>query len=305
MVTFVAVENPAGLLGFKQREVLTDQNPLLDFPAPYEGIEKIARGASSQDKFKVYKERHGYFKDLKAEWAPTKQGVAGDFLSDAQANRDVVLEINKRIKAIPTARVLMCSSVNSMCKYIVNYCVGNPGTSIDGLIIFGHGGADSMNVGLGRLGGIGSDDLADVRRNGDTSDIEGVVRARTKAGMEAGAKPGRVREISASNKDLWLGSFAQLAPHAVLHNSGYFHLYLMACSFGEENGKPQKKRLVNMSGQWLSHALNIQTAVSAPTTEVTADELYYLIRKYNKICEKVGAGEEAYLNSVPLVSSTQ
>ena len=305
MVTFVAVENPAGLLGFKQRGVLTDANKLSDFPQPYEDTKVVAKGAKPS-KVNVYAERHDYFLSRKPEWANTKQGIAGDLLSDALGNREVVVEIVKKIKNDPTARVLMCSSVNSLTKYIANYCVTNVGTKIDTLIIFGHGGSDSMNVGLGRIGGIGNSALADAD---DEDETNALMRIRRMSGLEqrdGSQKIARTREIALDNKDRWLSCFAQLQPHVQARgDTSFFHLYLMACSIGKGPPKAYQDSLVNMSASLLTKVLGEEVAVAAPKKGITPDELFLLLKDLPTICQEVVTGNQVSLGDVTLVTSLE
>lgn len=305
MVTFVAVENPAGLLGFKQRGVLTDANKLSDFPLPYQGTDVVAKGAKPS-KVDVYAKRHAYFVSRKPEWADTKQGIAGDLLADSLGNREVVVEIVKRIKNDPTARVLMCSSVNSLTKYIANYCVTNVGTKIDTLIIFGHGGSDSMNVGLGRIGGIGNAALDDADDEEETTSL---MKIRSMSGLEpreGSPKKARTREIALDNQDRWLSSFAQLQPHVQARgDTSFFHLFLMACSIGKGPPKAYQDSLVTMSAGLLTKVLGEEVAVAAPKKGITPDELFLLLKDLPAICREVVTGNQVSLGEVTLVTSLE
>jgi hypothetical protein len=302
VTTFVAVENPAGLLGFKQRGVLTDTNPLYDFPAPYEkGVAKNAKPS----KVAVYAERHEYFLSRKPEWA--EKGIAADLLSDAQGNRATVVKLLKQIKTDPTARVLMCSSVNSLAKYILNYCQTNVGTMIDTIIVFGHGGADSMNVGLGRIGNIGNSAVADAK--GDEDETAKLLRMRRMAGLEAregSAKPARTREIAVDNKDRWSAAFATLNGHVQARtDTGCFHLFLLACDLAEGPAKPNHRSFVGVAAKCLSVALGLPVAVAAPKTSITDSELFFLMRNLSDICEAVVKSDETTLDGTPLACALE
>jgi hypothetical protein len=284
VTTFVAVENPAGLLGFKQRGVLTDDNPLYDFPATYE--QNVAKNAK-ESKVAVYAERHKYFLSRKPDWA--KENIAVDLLSDALDNRATVVKLLKQIKTDPDARALMCSSVNSLAKYIDNYCQANPGTTIDTLIVFGHGGADSMNVGLGRIGGIGNAALEDAKE--DEQERASLMRIRGMAGLEArkdSAKPARIREIAFDNKDRWPAAFAALNGHAQARNdTGYFHLFLLACKVGAGPAQPPHRMFVNVAAKCLSAALGQEVAVAAPKKSITDSELFFILKNRPVVCNAV------------------
>lgn len=305
MVTFVAVENPSGLLGFKRRGVLTDDNKVSD---PIHVDKKHAVNPTTY-KEHVYAERDAYFRARKPDWVRGKN-LAEDLIHDTNDNVNTVVKLTKMVQSHPDMRVLMCSSVESLTKYIVNYIATNAGTQIDTLIIYGHGGADSMNVGLGRIGGAGLSALQEARDDKDEEQEAKVMKMRAMAGMEPREsskqkKLARTREISVDNKDRWLAAMQGLAGHVTTRaDTGCFHLFLMACSIGEETGKPSHQSLVNVAAKALRGVLPESVAVAAPKDTVTDDEMFALINNLPTVCEAV-ANEDAFLGKVQLVTCVE
>jgi hypothetical protein len=302
MVTFVAIENPSGLLGLKRRGVITAANPVGD--PTFLGKQHSTHPTTYKEG--VYAERDAYFRDRKPDWVRGKN-LAEDLIHDTNDNVNTVVKLTKMVQTHPDMRVLMCSSVESLTKYILNYIATNVGTQIDTLIIYGHGGADSMNVGLGRIGGAGLSALQDARDDEDEEQEAKVMTMRKMAGMEPRPdsrqhKPARTREISVDNKDRWLAAMQGLAPHVTTRaNTGCFHLFLMACSIGEETGKPSHKSLVNVAAKALRGVLPESVAVAAPTDTVTDDELFTMIKSLATVCEAV-VDDNAFADKVKLVT---
>ena len=112
-----------------------------------------------------------------------------------------------------------------MTKYIAKYCQDNNAV-IDTLILFGHGGTNSMNIGLGRIGCFDASDIGEQR----------VMKGRQTLGLEqgGGGKAPRVREISVANQDHWGKCFEALTPFAAAHpDTGAFHVFLLACDLAD------------------------------------------------------------------------
>jgi hypothetical protein len=290
MVTFVAVENPAAVLGVKRREVVSTRNQPHSIPAPYAEAGKLG----VDKKIDFYADRFARLANSKADWAP--KGLSSDLLKDAAGNQATVMKLFEKTKADPNTRVLMCGSVNSMAKYILNYCQQNVGTQIDTLVIYGHGGSSSINVGLGRIGGLGAADLREAEENEDDEEADNIRRGRALTGQ-----PGRIREMSVDNKDLWGAAFASLQPHVARRaDSACFHLFLMACSVGDEVGKPRQSKLVKVAAKELRARLGITVVVAAPTQSIGSDDLFKLLKQLPQICEATAAGEATLLGTIPL-----
>jgi hypothetical protein len=289
MVAFVAVENPAGVLGFKQKGILDDAgNSPKPFPKP---TEKKVWNVKGKDE--LYAERYKELQKTKGDgWA--EHGLAKDLLADAQTNESVVLDVIKAVKTIPTARVLMCSSVNSMTKYIAKYCKDN-NAKIDTLILFGHGGTNSMNVGLGRIGCFDASEIAEST----------VLKGRQTLGLEAGGggKAPRVREISVANQDHWGNCFRDLIPFAAKHpDTGKFHVFLLACDLSDDLQAKPVDMLVNVTKFVLEPILGKNVVAATPKGSVTAAELLKLVKKINKYCYAAASGDFS-INDVEFVSS--
>lgn len=302
MVTFVAIENPSGLLGLKRRGVINDDNPV----GACTRADKRHSTKPTSYKEQVYAERDAYFRRRQPDWIRGKN-LAEELIHDTNDNVNTVLKLTKMVRTNPNMRVLMCSSIESLTKYILNYIGANAGTQIDTLIVYGHGGADSMNVGLGRIGGVGLSALQQAHDDEDEKREEKVLTMRKMAGMEPRLesrhrKPARTRDISVDNKDRWLAAMQGLAPHVIARqDTGCFHLFLMACSVAEETGKPSHKSLVNVAADALRPVLGLSVAVAAPKDTVTDDELFTMIRDLGTVCADVLA-DNAFVDKVQLVT---
>jgi hypothetical protein len=289
MVAFVAVENPAGVLGFKQKGILDNEGASLNvFPA---STDKKPWNVKSKDE--LYAGRYKELQKTRGEgWA--EHGLAKDLLADAKTNESVVQKIIKAVKTVPTARVLMCSSVNSMTKYIAKYCQDNNAV-IDTLILFGHGGTNSMNIGLGRIGCFDASDIGEQR----------VMKGRQTLGLEqgGGGKAPRVREISVANQDHWGKCFEALTPFAAAHpDTGAFHVFLLACDLADNPQAKPVDMLVNVTKFVLKPILSLDVVAATPKGSVTSEELLALVKKIDKYCNKAAAGDFG-INDVNFVSS--
>lgn len=280
MVAFVAVENGAGVLGFKQRDVLdADGARLKAFP---EVTDKSPWKGQGLDKDDFYKGRFNALNKYKfKDWA--REGLSKDLLQDANANRNIVQKIIVAVKAIPTARVLMCSSVNSMVKYIAKHCADTHVT-IDTLVVYGHGGTNSMNVGLGRIG------CFDMSDRDDSKVLEG----RKLLGLEpeGGGKAPRVREIAPGNRADWGACFQSLEPYAeVSPDTHSFHVFLMACSIADDERIKPNESLVKVAKWELKAALGKDVVVAAPKAGVEDEQLMTLVRDLTKYRLEAGGGD--------------
>jgi hypothetical protein len=134
---FLGIENPLGVLGQKIRGVITKKDQL----QPIESVEKNAWNVSKYAKSLVPKY------DNRAKNIPEEAQQI--LVKDTVGNREYVLELLKNKGAHPEVRLAMCSSLNSLLKYLDNYAVSNPADKFDTVIIFGHGAKGFVNMGLG------------------------------------------------------------------------------------------------------------------------------------------------------------
>jgi hypothetical protein len=293
MVAFVAVENAAGLVGFKQTKSvlvstahLQPQQFATTTPA---GLLKELVGNKHLDTYesRIKMLAKSHFKDEEE-----KSSILNDVLKDAIGNRATVVEL-LTLKSNPQIRVLMCSSVNSMTKYIANHCAANAADTIDTLIIFGHGSADAMNVGLGRIGGYNSADLAKAKKQDDKTGVRDILEVRTRLGLEdAGEKKGRIRNIEVDNKDRWLASFGEIQPYIVAHPaSHHFHIYFMACkAVGKSFGKPIDRSLLKTAANALTKLFGVNVIAAAPEGEIDKEDLIKLVENLDEANEVLSDG---------------
>jgi hypothetical protein len=266
----------------------------------------VAKEAATK-KIDVYKKRYEGLADIRYEGE--KLSLAKDLLDDAIDNRKTVVQVLNNIQSKNEFRVLMCSSVGSMTKYIADYC-GRNGIKIDTLILFGHGGADSMNVGLGRTSLLTQSQIKGIKEEEKQKEA---TRLRQLSGVEpreegVKLKAARVREIDLDSRDRWKLAFSGLKDHvAVRKDTEHFHVFLMACDIASKGKKEQnKKGLVRVVAKELGEVLAQDFVIAAaPTSGVTEGELLELINNLPKVCKALAEQNEVKLGEVPLASSEE
>ncbi len=137
-LTFLGIENPLGVLGQKIKGVINNQdqlNPIKNVIDDAFGVSKY-RGHHQKYEFRVNCINQDFQKDL---------------VKDTILNREYVLKLLKN-KKYPYVRLAMCSSLNSLLKYLDNYCGLNQTDKFDTVIIYGHGPWARSTWGLDRSG---------------------------------------------------------------------------------------------------------------------------------------------------------
>jgi hypothetical protein len=285
-LTFIGIDNPLGIVGLKQRGVIKSKEELIDIPATDKsGLASTATNMHAKEtKQNRYQERINYFSEYKPEWLG-KEPLLDDFTKETLKNRNFVVELLKQ-KAFGDFRVALCSSIDSLFKYLTQHFQNNlTGEQFDTLVIAGHGAANSMNVGLGRVG------MPSAPPEKDDDDASKRIRTfRAMSGVDArpkDTKPGRTREISLGNQDRLTQAFAgAVAANALTVNdeTGCFHVFLMACSVADEKGarlsSPFASNLVQIVAQNLSRAakpLNLPVCVGAPAKGIYDADVFDLL----------------------------
>jgi hypothetical protein len=242
-LTFLALENPLGILGTKIKGVInteTDLAPLAKL------IDKKSDASNFRvDNFKkigkpdkdIYKYKNRYTR-LKTDDDASKSGpkILPTFVEDVLDNREIVLEL-LRTKVYPDVRLAMCSSLTSTMKYIQNYKTANPNDQFDTLILYGHGGPGSINMGTSKW------EIGPAKEPHE-KDYENRKRGRENFGLDdRDRKPLRVRSLNSDTKVGFLAQFYQLFDNGCFvqnENSGHFHIFLMGCEVGGEI-KPSRR----------------------------------------------------------------
>jgi hypothetical protein len=303
-LTFLGIENPLGVLGPKIRGVVQDESSL----DPIKHVTKEVWDVS------VYAHK------LVSKYNTRAQNIPKDaqetLVGDTVDNREYMLKL-LRNRAYPNVRLAMCSSLNSMLKYLDNYCQQNPADNFDTVIILGHGSMGSINIGLGPIG-IGP--YLPVEKKGHQSRKD----MRYAFGLDErtdGEKPAarRIRDLSKENVDIWTAAFANIQNRVTDSETGYFHLFLMGCEVGAEKKKEEVKNkgeryhkandttLQGATATVLSGILRQDVCISAPTKTIYNGHLDDLLTRIDEIRESCAKLENVMLKDdgedpVPLVS---
>lgn len=293
-LTFLAIENPLGVLGPKVRGVVTrkqDLDPLKHVSKTTQDASKYALSSNNKYAYRA---------------ANLPEGVARLMVDDTIGNRDYVLKLLSA-RRHPNLRVSMASSLNSLMKYMAAYGLANVADRFETLIVYGHGLPGSVNLGLGKIG-IGQPKPYGHKRYEARKNIREVFGLDKRSQGEM-PEPNRIRDLNTKNLDLWTGAFASIQPYVDLAPTGYFHLFLMGCSVGDE--KVSKRgditTLQGAAASTLSAVLQQPVCISAPSRTIDDDHLDDLLNRMDAIRTACAAGEKVFLKGgdepVPLMSA--
>jgi hypothetical protein len=263
-LTFLGIENPLGVLGVKVKGTLANKESL-------NRLNKIEETRTASQHAVVhatnrYENRAGSF----------PANIMDLMVVDTVGNRDYALELLKTRGENPNLRLALCSSLNSMLKYLDNYRVANPPDLFDTVIVYGHGLPGSINMGMGKLG------IDESKKPGEDL-YEETKRKREDFGLQQ-KNPShppvvrRIRALNMVNTDIWTAAFAGIAASvAANEETDYFHLFLMGCSVGQKT--EEKMRLQKSALAPLKAALGgqLEVCISAPIDPIDDNHLNYLL----------------------------
>ncbi len=154
----------------------------------------------------------------------------------------------------------MCSSLTSTWKYIQSYINANQGDTFDTLILYGHGGPGSINMGTSKFTIGPSLDPADGgyanRKHG--REIFGLDKPRT-------GEPLRVRSLDSATEGDFVANASTFFANGwfeVNEVTEFFHIFLMGCKVGahENFSRLLAEKLAEVSGRPI--------CVTAPNEEI-------------------------------------
>jgi hypothetical protein len=170
-------------------------------------------------------------------------------------------------------------------KYINTYITGNPGTQFDTLILYGHGSAGNISIGLSKYR------IGPPLNSGDDG-YEDRTFARETWGLDQPrAQPGqprqvrRVRNIDLNNTSDWINTFtAAVANNQFVTNPAtkYFHVFLMGCEVGQAH---KSKLLTEELANLIKSTAKLETCVAAPTEKIYPKHLKSLLSDLDNIRE--------------------
>jgi hypothetical protein len=295
-LTFLGIENPLGVLGQKIKGVINNQdqlNPIKNVIDDAFGVSKY-RGLHQKYEFRVN---------------CINQDVQKDLVKDTILNREYVLKLLKN-KKYPYVRLAICSSLNSLLKYLDNYCGLNQADKFDTVIIYGHGAVGSLNMGLGPIGikpylPPGHDDHESRKKTRQVFGLDkDTFDDKTK-------KPEvrRIRDLSVENISVWTDAFIKIQSHVEPNEkTGFFHLFLMGCAVGaDKEAKKPETTLQWAAAKALSKVISQSVCISAPTLKINDDHLDDLLKNIDQIREACAVEKDIGLQGeakekVPLVS---
>jgi hypothetical protein len=158
-LTFLALENPLGLLGTKIQGEINAEAQLLplanlkkkDTDAATFKIGNFTKlGKPEKDQYKYYN-RYAHMEEADKTSKAEDIKILPTFVVDAFENRATVLEVLNNRGLYPDVRLAMCSSLTSTWKYIQSYINANLGAVFDTLILYGHGNPGSINMGTSKF----------------------------------------------------------------------------------------------------------------------------------------------------------
>jgi hypothetical protein len=292
LLTFLGIENPLGVLGPKVRGVLNDESDL-------EPVKNVVKHTWDVSQYAVKTESNKYTSRA-ARLDPEIQKL---MVEDTVDNRQYVLRLLEN-KSNPKLRLAMCSSLNSMLKYLANYALQHQGDKFETVIIHGHGAPGGISLGLGQI------TVGRYRPPGHEKH-ETRKEMREVFGLDQPTKgekpePRRIRELSLNNTDVWTKAFETIKGYVEVSDTGNFHLFLMGCKVGQRK-KPQKPPLQKAAAQALSEIIECPVCISAPTLTITEGHLDDLLNRIETIREACAKGDNVSLEDddkdpVPLVS---
>jgi len=298
---FLGIENPLGVLGQKIKGVINNEKQLGPIKNVIDDAFNVSTYGGHQEKYKFRVQC-------------INEDVQKRLVKDTTANRDYVLKMLKK-KSYPDVRLAMCSSLNSLLKYLDNYCGYNPEDKFDTVIIYGHGAVGSLNMGLGPIG-------IKPYVSQENDDHESIKKKRQVFGLDKDTfddktkKPEvrRIRDLSVENISVWTDAFTKIKSHVEPNKkTGYFHLFLMGCEVGADKGADKEEKKPETTLQWaaakaLRKIIDLSVCISAPTLKINDDHLDDLLNWIDEIREAcadenkhIGLQGEAK-EKVPLVS---
>lgn len=307
-LTFLALENPLGILGTKIKGVInteTDLAPLAKLinkksdASNFRVDNFIKTGKPDKDEHK-YENRYTRLKndDNASESFPK---ILPTFVEDVLDNREIVLRL-LRTKVYPYVRLAMCSSLTSTMNYIQNYRTANPNDQFDTLILYGHGSPGSINMGtskwtIGPAKQRNEEGYKDRKLGRENFGLE-----EPRIPDDQPRKPLRVRSLNTHTKDGFLAKFSQLFDNECFvqnDSSGHFHIFLMGCKVGGE-----EQTFTKDLAKSIARETGLPMCVSAPTDQILPLHLHDLLKHLADLRRKCAQQAPCKLDDkVPLTSS--
>jgi hypothetical protein len=282
-LTFIAVENPLGMLGKKGMNV-----------------PRGARHAKASKKHEreMAAQYEAEKKDVREKRERVLLNSGYDLEKDTSRESDAELAEDFEKRSSGTVKRAVAGSLVALFSRLEQYALGNPGGrgkgkakgrskqkrgrdtpddegevahTFDTLIFLGHGDIGSMSVGIGKVNIPG--------------DVEGA-RELFQADK---------REIAHHNVDAWKSHFLRV--RRCLSATGPIHIFLLGCSTGELEKLPSHgyTSLVKIVATTLAAAFNTTVVAYGPTSEIGDKETAKVLNEIDEIKSQAIASLHAEL----------
>ncbi len=280
-LTFLALENPLGLLGTKIKGVIQDEldprlKPIakLNQESPAGGLVVRNFQKNGKDPTK-YSDRYDRMvredKNTAFENSQLPKGekpsplILPTFVEDVSDNKALLIKLLRNKADYPDLRVAMCSSLTSTVKYIQNYQTANPNDQFDTLILYGHGSPGAINMGTSKWNIGEAITLTDTNKDKYKNRKHG----REMFGLDKPetdpTQPLRVRSLNSGTEKYFVREFKQRYKGACFVENletKHFHIFLMGCEVGANEQTFTQELAVSIA------KMGLTVCISAPTDEI-------------------------------------
>lgn len=253
MITFIAVDWPMAMFGFKKPKA----NPFITSDQDIDAVSAgFARSGGSRKKQvdggkpfatgganeKKYQERHKY-------------ASSSGFYQHLNSDTALIDDLRNAHRFIGSrnalyARLCVCGSLDGVLKYCAS-AIGAHG-NVSRLVMIGHGNSGVMSIGSGSISLSKPQTLEQM-------------------GMTKGGQPHKTRQMDMENEEEWAAKFgAAQACFSEDPTYGYFIVYLIGCKTGvpDESG-----RFHEGVAKALAVALNLDVMCVGTSTKINSGEI--------------------------------
>jgi hypothetical protein len=290
-LTFLALENPLGLLGTKIKDVIQDEARLAPLaklkkdalPGDYMVHDFQKPGKDPSKYLKRYDRMVGDDKDTARRNSALPKGtkpsplILPTFVEDVFDNKELLLKLLRNKADYPDLRVAMCSSLKSTVKYIQTYITANPADQFDTLILYGHGSPGAINMGTSKWS-IGEVITDNTDKKYETRKYYRGMFGLDKPETDPTLPPQslRVRSLSSNTEEYFTRKFEKRYDRACFvenFKTKHFHIFLMGCEVGA------KKQTFTQELAESIAKIGLTVCVSAPKQEIQPHHLEDLLRQ--------------------------
>lgn len=290
-LTFLALENPLGLLGIKIKDVIQDEARLAplaklkkDTLAGDYVVRNFQKGGKDPSKYsKRYDLMVGDDEETALRNSKLHKGeklsplILPTFVEDVLDNKELLLKLLRNKADYPDLRVAMCSSLKSTVKYIQTYRTANPTDQFDTLILYGHGSPGAINMGTSKY------NIGEVITDTTHQKYEARKHYRAMFGLDETETDStlppqslRVRSLNSNTEKYFTRKFEKRYDDVCFVENvktNHFHIFLMGCEVGAK-----KQTFTQQLAESIAQ-IGLTVCVSAPKQEIQPHHLEDLLRQ--------------------------